>query len=436
MRFALHNWLLQLKQRCRWYLRAFKRRIPPSVFEKAVSLFTRGSMHPSAPYMPGLYPPGINLFGLFKSHNGLAQGARLYATAIKHAKIPHAFLRTALWFDVGLTETSMDHELSTDPVYDINVIHINPDAFLLAKAKMPPKAMDGRYNIGVWLWELDAIPDQWHAFFPLFDEIWAPSSFICKSLEPISPIPVTQMPYGIEAPVDPACTRSTFGFPSDDFLVLAMFDSHSYFSRKNPMAALAAFREAFPDHACVKLVLKMNNPSSEDLSRLRATIGDRGDVILITDNLPRKHVNALIACCDVFISLHRSEGFGLVMAEAMYLGVPVVATNYSANTDFMNHEVACMVDYTLAQADYLHAATGQCWADPDVHQAAAFLRMLYENPQICTRYAKLGQDHIRAHYSVDACGERIRKRVNEIHAVTAPPECAATAGLSCARTAE
>jgi len=87
----------------------------------------------------------------------------------------------------------------------------------------------------------------------------------------------------------------------------------------------------------------------------------------------------------------------------------------SANTDFMNDEVACMVDYTLVQADYLHAAAGQCWADPDVHQAAAFLRMLYENPQIRARYAKLGQDHIRAHYSVDACGERIRSPLNNLH---------------------
>lgn len=405
---------LRLKRWCRWQLRALKRRIPSSMLEKVVCLFTRGSMHPSAPYVPGLYPRGINLFGLFKSHSGLAQGARLYAAAVKSARIPHAFLRAALWFDLGLTETSMNHELVTKPVYDINVIHINPDAFLATSAKMPPKAMDGRYNIGVWLWELDAIPQKWHAFFPLFDEIWVPSSFIHKAVEPVSSVPVTLMPYGIEAPVDPACTRVTFGLPPDNFLVLCMFDSHSYFSRKNPLGALAAFREAFYDQPQAKLVLKMNNPSAEDMARLRVIIGNCDDVIFFTESLSREQANAFIACCDVFVSLHRSEGFGLVMAEAMYLGVPVVATNYSANTDFMNGDVACMVDYTLVQAEYLHAAPGQCWADPDVHQAAAYLRMLYEDPQARARYAERGQAHIRTQFSVQRCGERMRERLNEI----------------------
>jgi len=406
--------IMQLKRWCRWHLRAVKRHIPSAVLDKAICLLTRASMRPSAPYMPGLYPRGINLYGLFKSHSGLAQGARLYAAALKCAEVPHAFLRASLWFDVGLTETSMDCELVAKPVYDVNVIHINPDAFLATRAKMTPHAMDGRYNIGVWLWELDAIPKKWLAFFPLFDEIWVPSSFIYTALETVSPIPVTLIPYGIEAPVDPACTRATFGLPPDDFLVLCMFDSLSYFSRKNPLGALAAFREAFAGQPDAKLVLKMNNPSAEDLERLRATVGNCGDVIFFTQSLPREQTNSFITCSDVFISLHRSEGFGLVMAEAMYLGVPVVATNYSANTDFMNGEVACMVDYVLVPAEYLHAAAGQCWAEPDVRQAATYLRMLYEDPQERMRYAEQAKVHIRTHYSIEGCGKRIRERLNKI----------------------
>jgi len=415
MMYTISKWIERFKRRRRSYLRAIKRLIPPALRERAICIFTRASMSPSKPYIPGLHPQGVNLFGLFKSHSGIAQGARLYASAIRQAGIPHTFIRSSIWFEANLTETSMDSELSARPIYDVNLIHINPDAFLRANARMPANSMDGRYNIGIWLWELDAIPEQWHAYFPLFDEIWAPSSFICNALEPVSPIPVTLMPYGIEASVGSDCTRSALGLPSDDFLVLCMFDSNSYSSRKNPLAALAAFREAFPDKSNAKLVMKVVNPSPEDMSKIRAKIANLGDVLLLTDCLPRERINSLIACCDVLISLHRSEGFGLVMAEAMYLGVPVIATNYSANTDFMNDKVACMVGYTLVQADYLYTSSGQRWAEPDVHQAAGFLRMLYEDPQMRAKYSKLGQDHIRACYSVEACADRIKKRLDEIH---------------------
>jgi glycosyltransferase involved in cell wall biosynthesis len=278
-------------------------------------------------------------------------------------------------------------------------------------------AFDKRYNIAVWLWELENIPNEWYWVFPYLNEIWTPSQFIRDAIRKISPIPVTLIPYGIETPVDERCSRAFFEFPKDAFIVLCMFDSNSFASRKNPLGALEAFTKAFGrNHPRAIMVLKINNPKEEDLQKIKADVGDCKNIIFFTKTLEKAQANALINCCDVLISLHRSEGFGLVMAEAMSLGRAVIATNWSANTEFMNEKVACMVDYEFifTNGEYQFDNAEQRWADANVDQAANYLLRLYEDPLYYEQVSNAGQAYIKEHFSLEKSAMAMEKRVWEI----------------------
>lgn len=377
------------------------------------------------PWQPGQDPRGINLFGFFRAENGLAQGVKLYARAVEEAGIPHCFLNTDFLYWLPQKDEDWTDRLSATAAYGINVVHINPDQWVEACNGFPPSAFDGRYTIGVWLWELETIPAQWTALLPYVNELWAPSEFIAQALRKCVNVPVTHIPYGIETPCREELTRADFGLPEDAFLALAMFDSNSYASRKNPFGAIDAFLRAFGAEAQdVRLVLKVNNPRREDLRQIRQRFGGDKRLILVTDRLPRLSLNRLISLCDVFISLHRAEGFGLVMAEAMSLGVPVVATAWSASTEFMTPDTACMVDAKLIPVGdaYQFGDGVQRWADPDLDQAAGYLRRLRDDPAWRSDLGRRGQAFIRANFSTARTAERIRARFEAILPAEAPEE--------------
>ena len=371
---------------------------------------------PPLPFVPGQDPPGLNLFGFFRAENGLAQGVKLYARAAEEAGIPHDLLNTDFLYWLPQRDTEWDSRLSDRARYAVDLVHINPDQWADACACFPRSAFDGRYTIGVWLWELEKIPPHWADTLPYVNELWAPSGFIADALRKVTGLPVTVIPYGIEAETEPELSRRDFGLPEDAFLALAMFDSNSYASRKNPFGAIEAFRRAFPpEERDVRLVLKVSNPKRADLRRIRECLGGDDRCILITDAMPKRRLNTLISLCDAFVSLHRAEGFGLVMAEAMSLGVAVVATAWSANMDYMTPETACLVDAALIPVgeDYQFGA-GQRWADPDPEQAADFLRRLRDDPRWREALGRRAAAHIREHLSVRQTGELMRRRLDGI----------------------
>ena len=368
------------------------------------------------PYEPGKYPKGINLYGFFKAENGLAQGVKMYARAMEEGDIPHGLINTDFLDWLPQADTTFDDRLTKGNRYAVNVIHINPDQWQEACGMFPRSHFDGHWNIGVWLWELETIPDAWIPMIDYVDEIWTPSGFIAGAVRKVTEKPVTVIPYCMETPYEEALTRADFGLNEDDFLVLAMFDSNSYSSRKNPGAAIAAFREAYGEKPeKVKLVIQISNPKKEDIAFVEDKLAP-GSFILMTERLDRTKMNSLIRLCDVFLSLHRSEGFGLVMAEAMSLGTAAVATNWSANTEFMPEGTACLVDAKLIPVGdaYQHGQEGQVWADPDIHQAAAYLKRLRDDPAYREGIVRAGQEYIREQLSTAMCAERIRTRLDQI----------------------
>ena len=399
-----------------WY-----RKVIPSWLSKRVShgLMSRleSRTEPPKPYIPGAFPAGINLYGFFKAENGLAQGAKLYAAALERAGIPHRLLNTDFLDWLQQDDTAFDDRLSRENEYAVNVIHINPDQWQEAVGEFPRNQFDGHYNIGVFLWELETIPENWRAILGYVDEVWTPSEFIASAVRKETEKPVTVIPYGMEAPFDETVTRADFGIAEDAFTVLMMFDSNSFAARKNPEGAIKAFREAFGDRPeKTQLVIKINNPTEADIAFVNEYAGEGDAVRLITGRMDKKKLNALIRLCDVYISLHRSEGFGLVMAEAMYLGVPVVATNWSSNVEFMPADAACMVDYTLVPVNnrYQFDNGEMRWAEPDVHQAAGYLRKLKTDLEWRKKVGRAGQEYIREHITVENCGGRIKQRMAEI----------------------
>ena len=365
-------------------------------------------------------PLGINEFGMFRAESGLGQGARLYARALLDSGIPCDFVNTHFLDFLPQADHSLDEHLSRTGQYAINLIHINADQMEEACNFFPHRMFDHHYNIGVWLWELERLPQRWLKYFDYVDELWVPSQFIADAARKDTEKPVTVIPYGIEAPADP-CTRADFGFAEEDFLVLAMYDSNSFASRKNPEGAIAAFEKAFGGRDTqAALVLKVGNSKPEELEALQTRLRQSGiRYYLVTERLSKPRLNALIACCDVFISLHRSEGFGLVIAEAMLLGVPVVATDWSANVEFMPRECTCRIGCRMVPVGdaYRFGEAAQMWAEPDIDEAAAALRMLQENPERARQMAEAAKSHIRNQYSLRASAEKMKARYDELASI-------------------
>ncbi len=349
------------------------KRLPPNPFE---------------PWMPALAPrdradlPGCNVIGFADGVLGIGEDARAITAVLGHAGVPRSVYNVKLPEKAATSDNFEIDALYEDrPIFPINIFALT--AFETARLKIEQGAgiFAGRYNIGYWPWELTSLPDDWRFVFDLVDEIWASSDFLVDVYSRLTTKPVHRVPLYLNsvetAPVD----LEPFGLKPDDVIFLTMFDFNSYVARKNPEAAIAAFQAAFPDRdGPERMIIKtLNSHAHPDrLKALEERLGDDDRFVLVDGPFSRAEVCGLIEACDCFVSLHRSEGFGRVIAEAMHLQTPVVATNWSGNTSFIDADVGYVVDYTLrpvAKGEYVFHE-GSEWAEPSVEDAAAKLRLV------------------------------------------------------------
>jgi len=383
---------------------------------------------PLPPEVPAVFPnatqrdlkrgaplDGVNILSHFCNPSGIQQAA-LWAKAA----LERAGLRTSCR-DVPVPRRvvpSDREEWLGLEIYPITILtHAATPYFESGYERAGLLPRENAYRIAYWNWELETVPDEWVEVAELVDEIWSPTRFVADAMRARMPCPVHHILPGVEVGPVEKVRRSSLNIPEDHFVFLFMFDLHSQVHRKNPGAVFRAFREAFREDDKATLVIKTTGGDihSADLKLVRETI--RGPNVIMRDELmTRSQAYGLIALSDCFVSLHRSEGFGLGLAEAMLMAKPVIATGYSGNLDFMNPNNSLLVDYELVEIkeDRPIYTRGNFWAEPSIEQAAAYMRNVYEHQDEARTRALRGQAETQSLLSLEAAGQRMRARLGQI----------------------
>lgn len=361
---------------------------------------------------------GINLIGNIKGDSGLGQSCRLVANVLEHCGYPLCIVQHSISPKLSAKDTTYEEKLKKSNPYGVNLFHMNPHELATAYLQLGKQVWDGHYNIAYWLWELEDFPDEWVDCIHLLDEIWTPAEYISEGIRKKTDKPVITVPYHVTAPVSASYDRAYFGLPMDKFLFLMMFDCGSMMERKNPEAVIKTFQMSFDNRLKdVGLIIKINGGSGNDVAKIKSYIAGYENIYLINQVFTKLEINSLIKCADTVVSLHRAEGFGLVLAEAMLNGVPCIATNWSANTEFMNSQVACMVDYTLVplERDIGPYKKGNRWAEPNVEQAAEYMKLLYEKPEHGCRLAEAARKHVEDVLGMERAVTVVQTRLSRIY---------------------
>lgn len=374
------------------------------------------------PIDPRFANQGVDCIGYVRAELGLGENVRSYARALDDAGYPFCLLDFEADIPGRHADRSLDAWIQTQPRYPVRLCFVNADRIERVTRRWPNS---GGYTIGYWFWELERFPQAWLPAFEHVDEVWVPTTFVRDSVAAATDKPVTVIPMAIEFEPPRAVARRRFGLPDDAFVFFFNFDFHSYPERKSPRALIHAFRAAFPrSRHDVRLVIKTTNGDRMEAALEQVLIeASRDPRISIRDGyVGREEMFAWIACADAYVSLHRAEGFGLGLAEAMYLGKPVIATAWSGNTDFMSEREACLIDYSLIEVPpeaYPHWQ-GQRWAEPDIDQAARAMRRLADDPAAAIALGAAGQARIRRQYARSACAAAVTGRLQAIAATRDP----------------
>ncbi|MDD2746873.1 MAG: glycosyltransferase family 4 protein [Acidithiobacillus ferrooxidans] len=384
----------------------------------SVLLEIMGILHKGHGHIPDATPP-VNYVGYLRAEMGVGEAARGYVRALQSVGI-----QTALMDLSHLTvHRAGDTSIVTDPPesmapapHAINIVHVNADTLPMTLTYLGENFCAGRFTVGLWAWESLDFPEHWHDRFGMVDEIWVGSHFMADAIGRHAPCPVVVMPY-VVAPPRLAPDRLAFGLAAEEFVFLFSFDFHSVSARKNPEGLISAFRKAFKPEDPVRLLLKTisGDAHPEAMEQIQSLIGD-ARVQILDGTLDRMDQIRLMQSCDSFISLHRLEGFGLGLAEAMSLGKPVIATAYGGNTDFMNVGnsllIPCeMVPLTENKGPY---HKGSLWADPDLDIAVAAMQRLVTDKNLREELGRRAQVDITRLCGADAVGTHMLERLREI----------------------
>jgi glycosyltransferase involved in cell wall biosynthesis len=366
---------------------------------------------------------GLNIAGYFRSENGLGEGGRLLVSMAEAARLPY---RTQTFEGPHSRQQHEYNDRGADGGYDVNIACINAEQMPRFAGQVGPEFFKGRYTIGTWFWETEEFPPRLRGALDFVDEVWMPSDYSRDALRAVTDKPVRTLPLPIIAPrVDPALDRVALGLP-EGYLFLYTFDLFSTARRKNPIGVAEAYKQAFKPGDGAHLVLKSANGDKrqDDLAELHEAAAGRPDILVIDDYVAAGRIDAMIAACDAYVSLHRAEGFGLGMAAAMSLGKPVIGTGYSGNLTFMDESNSYLVDWKRTQVGPgvpIYPA-GDHWADPDLDDAARLMRYVFENrAEAAERGAKARSD-IEGDHSPAARGEMLRKRLEEIRGSAPSPD--------------
>jgi glycosyltransferase involved in cell wall biosynthesis len=351
---------------------------------------------------------------------GLGSAARGYVEALSAVGVPVSTVSVPLHhmgptrLDGGYGRQGFE-DLVHHGRHGFEIVAVNADELPDFVGRLGDGYFEGP-RIGIWGWETNSIPARWQRAFALVDEIWVYSRFMQENIGAVAPVPVVSLAPPVQAPRELAAP-DRLGVP-EGFLFLFVFDYLSTIQRKNPVGLIEAFRRAFEPGAGPQLLLKTINAPLRPLADeevLWAAHG-RPDIHVIDRSLDREQLGGLMAACDCYVSLHRAEGFGLTMAEAMAIGKPVIATGYSGNVDFMDGENSYLVDHTITRVGpecEIYPPEGE-WAEPSVEHAAELMRRVYEDREQAARVGTRAAQDIARGLSPQATGAAMRARLEKL----------------------
>jgi glycosyltransferase involved in cell wall biosynthesis len=359
--------------------------------------------------------PGVNIIGFLEAELGLGEIGRKLVLAAERAGIPTS---TVTYRNLAhRQEHPFQARGNGDAPFDTNIICVNAGELRKLRRQLGADVVAGRYTIGVWFWELARFPRELHHAFDLVDEVWVASDFTRAAIAAETAKPVRIVPIPLEPTATPAVSREELGLP-EGFLYLFSFDHFSILERKNPIGLVEAFRRAFTSGEGPILLIRSINGDRlpKSLERLEAAAAGRRDIRIVDGYISSAEKDAVFGACDCYVSLHRSEGLGLTMAEAMAVAKPVIATGYSGNLTFMDESNSYLVRYEMTEtpAGCEPYPPGIEWAKPDVDHAAELLRLVYDRRDEARAVGERARGDLRERHTLDRTAEFIRERVSEI----------------------
>jgi len=379
--------------------------------------------HPVAkpPSRPALGRPrrhGVNLVGYARGELGIGEDVRCMALALDQAGVPFTVINLDFKRHFRSSDQLLGAHIGKERLYDTNIFCLPGFDTTWAYAWLGPEFFSGARNIGNWPWELPVWPKPWEFALNYVDEFWGISRFCTECFAASTTKPVLWMPSAVRPLAPPTLGRDDLGLPQGPFLFTVVFDWNSRLDRKNPAGAITAFEQAFGDSGDALLAIKVMNadPADERWQAFRQRALANPAIRLFGEIWSYDRVMALVAASDCLVSLHRAEGFGRCLAEAMALGVPVIATGWSGSSDLITDGCGLAVDYHLVPIPpgaYPYAE-GQFWAEPSIAHAAQRMREIVASEELRRRTAERGRAHVLARHSIGAAGERYRQRLEAL----------------------
>jgi glycosyltransferase involved in cell wall biosynthesis len=361
---------------------------------------------------------GVNVVGFFTAELGVGEAARLLLSGLDAASVPALPIQGHL-APPSRQGVAFSYARIDEAAYPVNILCINGDGIPVFAREAGRSFFDGRYTIALWWWEVGDPPESWSRAYDFIDEVWVASQHIYDAIAPTSPVPVVRVTLPVLTPETEPVTRSVLGLPQEGFLFMYVHDYHSVEARKNALGLIEAFGKAFPGGSGAKLVLKSINAATRprEHERVLLAAGRHEDVTVIDGYLSATRKNAMIAACDCYVSLHRSEGFGLTAAEAMLLGKPVIATGYGGTREFMDDENSYLVRWAPGAVgeDAYPYAPGQIWAEPDLNHAATLMREVFADPQQARARGDVARRQLLEGHSAAVAGQTMHRRLSLIH---------------------
>ncbi|HWY90566.1 MAG TPA: glycosyltransferase [Solirubrobacteraceae bacterium] len=368
--------------------------------------------------------PAVRVTGYLSHTLGLGAAGRGYAraleaagVAVSTASVPLHHLELPVELKDGYGRHSFEDVVHDGVHHGFEIVAVNAEELPSFVQRLGEDYFQGP-RIGIWGWEIDTIPARWRRAFALVQEIWVYSRFMAENIGAVAPVPTIVLPPPVQAPAEPVAPLR-LDVPEDaGFLFLFVFDYLSTIQRKNPVGLIEAFKRAFAPGEGPRLLIKTINGPLRPLAEeevLWAAHG-RPDIHVIDRSLSGAQFDGLMAACDCYVSLHRSEGFGLTMAEAMAIGKPVIGTDYSGNVDFMNSQNSYLVDYTIGRVGpdcEIYPPEGE-WAQPSVEHAAELMRRVIERPEEAAAIGARARADIARQLSPKATGTAMRRRLEKL----------------------